>query len=76
MHAGKMASPKLGEDDKVVGVRLGSGYGVEDADELVLSKFANCFDNLFSDQRVFVMTCAAPQRLLKSKLCALAMEMT
>ena len=38
-----------------MGVRLGSGDGIEDADEFVLPSFANGFDDLVSNRRVLVV---------------------
>ena len=55
MCAGEVASAQLGEDGEVVGVCLGSGDSVEDANELVISGFANHFDDLLGDRRVFVI---------------------
>ena len=38
-----------------MGVRLGSGDGIEDADEFVLPSFAYRFDDLVGDRRVLVV---------------------
>lgn len=55
MYAGEVASAQLREDGEVVGVRLGSGDGVEDTDELMLFRFADRFDDLVGNRRVLVV---------------------
>ena len=55
MHADEVASAQFGEYGEVVGVRLWSGDGVEDANKLVLSRFSERIDELVDDRRVFVI---------------------
>ena len=55
MHAGEVTSTELGKDGEVVGVRLGSGDSVEDADELVVSRFADRFNDFVDHRRVLVI---------------------
>ena len=61
MHACEMASAQLGKDSKVMGVSLGSAYGVEDANKF-MSRVSDRLDYLVDDRGVLVVEdlgCAA-----------------
>ena len=69
MHAGELATVQLLEDGEVAGVRLGSGDGVEDADEFGLALLGGVDESMtFSttEESLWSKTLAAPQRLIKS----------
>ena len=54
MHAGEVATAQLLEDGEVAGVRLGSGDGVEDADEFGLARHGG-IDDVLDDRGVLVV---------------------
>ena len=54
MHAGEMATAQLLEDGEVTGVRLGSGDGVEDADEFGLARHDGV-DDVLDDRGILVV---------------------
>ena len=54
MHASEVAATEPLEDVEVAGVRLGSGDGIEDADEFGLARFGG-FDDFLDDRGVLVV---------------------
>lgn len=54
MHAGEVATTQLLEDVEVAGVRLGSGDGIEDADEFGLARLGG-FDEFLDARGVLVV---------------------
>ena len=54
VHAGEVATAQLPEDVEIAGVRVGSGDGVEDADECRVARLGG-FDDFFDDGGVLVV---------------------
>ena len=54
VHAGEVATAQLPEDVEIADVRVGSGDGVEDADELGLARLSG-FDDFVDDRGVLVV---------------------
>ena len=67
MHAGEVATAQLLEDGEVAIVRLGSGDGVEYADEFGLARYGGV-DDVLDDRGVLVVkdlsSSAAPYRVV------------